>query len=352
MQTERLINRVWRSFSHRKLALLILILIIATQIIAFALPQVPVPPSESAVFNRWLAEFRTVLGTRTKAMASLGLLTIRSSYFLRLTLGLLALAVVAHIDRLRVAASSSEAEMQEPSESLDDRREAEIPRGIMLARGLLALGGLLIIVGWAGQMLWGWREPRVTAWPGASIQLPDRGLTLPQPSGFIGVWQGRYGLYTLARGQQSGLEVQAFDEDGDRLVLLPSVEKEPRDVLQIALARHEPEAFFAVPDAELIFRLNQLEDRIEAQAFRSASGELLAEIQILDGSPQAALQINDVEIEFTTVLLPRYEVIYNPTAIVEALGLLLFAGGTIALLIHPPTEIDEQPSPSDDGEEA
>ena len=79
---------------------------------------------------------------------------------------------------------------------------------------------------------------------------------------------------------------------------------------------------------------------------------ILAEIQILEEDTPAVMQINGTEVEFTTVLLPRYEVIYNPTAIVEAVGLLLFAGGTIALMVNPPVEDNDRPAPSQESEEA
>ena len=350
MRIERVINKVWRGLGDRRPAFLILVLLFIIQVIAFTLPQIPVPSGETAVFNRWLAEFRTVLGDQTRLLASLGLLTIRSSYLQRLTLSLLSLIVVANIDRLWAVTSTPDEANADSSVDKPQTNADRKPRQV--GRLLLILGGLLIIVGWAGQMLWGWREPRVTAWPESSINLSDRGLTVSQPEGPIGIWNEKYGLYVIPRGQQSGFEVRVFGEDGSQIPLLPSVGEEPKETLQLTLARQEPEAYFAVPDAELIFRLNRFDDLVEVQAYRSASGELLAETQLREENPQTVLAVNEVDVEFTTVLLPQYEVIYNPTAVIEALGFPLFAGGTIALMIAPSLKTDESLKPSSEKEEA
>lgn len=311
MHLTQVMNNIWAWLAQKKAARLALGLVMVLQVAAFALPQIPVPSSERASYNRWLAEFRPLLGNTVTPLAAVGFLTLRTSYVWRLTLGFVALIVVAHGDSLRA-----------------DHEQPEPPPGRAIS-WMLALGGLLIIAGWTGQMVWGWREPDVTAWPGAVITTPERGLSVAQPQGAIGIWPGQYGLYVIRRGARVGLQIQATDQEGDPYLLLPSVGEEPQETLRVDFSWQAPETFFAVPAANLIFRLNQFEEQISVQAYRSASGELLAEVTIQTGEPQM-VTIGEVAIDFTQFALPRYEVVYNPGALVEGVGTLLFVAGVVA----------------------
>jgi hypothetical protein len=315
MQITQAMNDVWAWLGRQQAARLALVLVLVLQVTAFVLPQIPVPSAESVSYNRWLAEFRPLLGDAVKPLASIGLLTLRTSYSWRLTLGFAALLAVANLDRLR-----------------DERPEP--PSWDWVARLMVCIGGCLIIGGWMGQLLWGWREPEVTAWPGTEIALPERDLAVPQPQGPIGVWPGRYGLYVITRGARVGLQIQAADQEGGRLSLLPSVGEEPRETLRVDFSWQAPEAFFAVPEANLIFRLNQLADRIAVQAYRSASGELLAETDIRADGPQT-VNVGEVDMVVTPLELPRYEVAYNPGALVEGVGTMLLAVGAFAPVAGP-----------------
>lgn len=306
------IDRFWAGLSHQAPAILTVILLIGIQIAAFALPQIPVPPSESTAFNRWLAELQPSVGSQTRLLASLGLLTIRGSWLMRLSLVILALLVGANLDALR-----------EPNEASSQSRR--------IGRLLIGIGGVLIIGGWGAQMLWGWSDPEVIAWPESDIVLQERNLSIAQPRGPLSIWTKQYGIYTLTRGQRTGLEIQVADADGSQLGLLPSVNEAPRDVLRIALTTGTPEAFFAVPEAGLIFRLNQLPDAIQIQAYRSASGDLLVEHRLQAEGAQSTLDVGEISATLNQTLLPRYEVVYNPGAAVEAIGLGLLAGGTLLI---------------------
>ena len=310
MRIRRLANQLWGGLGDQRLALVALVLLSITQIAAFILPQIPVSSDQSVLFNRWLAEFRPRLGEAARPLAALGLLTIRASYLLRAILAFFGLLVAANLDRLR------------------EIRRARTPMPRQIGRILICIGGLLIIGGWAGQMSAGWRDPEVIAWPGAEIAVPDHNLSLPQPSGPLGVWRGGYGYYVISRGQRIGLEIQAADAAGDSLPLLPAVGEAPQPSLRLAFTTAEPEAFFAIQEAGLIFRLNQIADTIQVQAYRSASGELLTEVQ-LDGNATSTLQLDGTKVTIVPTLLPRYEVIYNPGAALEGGGMALFAVGAV-----------------------
>jgi hypothetical protein len=319
MQVRRIANQLWAGLASPGTALLIFIALSLIQITALALPQIPVPASQSTAYSRWLAEFRPRLGAQTGLLASLGLLTVRSSFVMRVMLGFLGLLVAANLDSWREAAQNG------------------APRSSRTRYGLLILGGLLVIGGWTAQMLWGWQEPGAIAWPGSSIALPQHTITLEQPDGPIGIWRGKVGLYMLSREKHTGLQINAT-RAGAPMVLLRSVNQSPEEILHLILTPQEPEAFFATEEAALIFRLVRMPDEIQVQAYRSPSGEIVAET-VLDGSDDPRiLKVGDAQVTLTPVALPSYEIIYNPGAVFEVLGMVFLAAGTVIAIRHSRTE--------------
>jgi hypothetical protein len=313
MQVRRIANQLWIGLTSPRTALLILIVLSLIQVTSLVLPQIPVSASQGTAYTRWLAELRPRLGTRTGTLASLGLLTVRSSPGMRAMLAILGLLIAANLDGLREA------------------RQSGAPRPLRTGFGLLALGGLLIIGGWAAQMLWGWQEPSAIVWPGNHIELPHHHLTLEQPNGFLGFWRGKPGIYILGRGNHTGLEVRAI-RGAAPVLLLPSVGQEPQEVLRLTLAAQEPEAFFATEEAALIFRVIRFPGEVQIQVYRSLSGEIVAEATLNGSEGARVLTVDDAEITFTPVKLPYYEIIYNPGAIFEAVGMAALAAGTVVRL--------------------
>lgn len=313
MWIKRTMEGLWAGAASRHLVRATVVVLVLLQIAAVILPQIPVPTTETAAYNRRLAELQPMLGKATRPLASLGLLTIRGSLLLRFLLACLALIAAANLDQLRRSTAAARWSRSH------------------LARLTICLGSLLMIGGWAAQMLWGWQDPEVIAWPGADLVLPERQLTFGQPTGPIGLAGGRYGVFVIARGERTGLEATATDADGRPLQLLPSVNEAPQDRLQLAFTSRDPEAFFAVPTAGLIVRLNQIAETVQMQAYRSASGDLLAETTVPRTASEAALEVDGAVVFFQITQLPRYEVIYNPGALAEVLGLGLLVYGAMML---------------------
>ena len=332
MRIRQGLDRAWEHLGSRSLALVALGLLVLFQIVALTLPQVPATARESTSFNRWLAELNPQLGFATRPLASTGLLTIRTSAVLRLTLALIGLVVVATADRMREAWSAT------PWSATPWSRHRT-------GQLLVCLGGLLIIGGWAGQMLAGWREPEVIVWPDDPIAIESRDLTIAQPTGPFGIWKGGYGHYVIARGKRVGLEVSATDTAGTALPLLPAVNEAPLQTLRLTFTTQEPEAFFAITEAELIFRLNQVGEGIQVQAYRSASGELLTETLVKPGDVTALLPLRTAEVNIAQTLLSRYEVVYNPGAAFEGLGMALLALG---VLLSPSSPMRERDAADED----
>lgn len=146
-----------------------------------------------------------------------------------------------------------------------------------------------------------------------------------------------------------GLTMRAFDAEGNSLSLLSSVKDDPKAVVRSVLTDQSPEAFFAVPDAGMIFRISQWQDQVQVQAYRSASGELLAEVPLPSDTP---LTIEDVTLDIEPQPLSRYRAVYNPGALFEGLGALgvvsaLLSGKTQAAETED-SEAEASPGQSDD----
>jgi len=302
MNTGALADRLWETLRGRKLTLLVLLLLLGLEASTFLLPQAPVAPRDRTAFTRWVAELRPQLGPWAKVLANCGLLSVKSSLPFRLTLGMLGMMVAAHAERLA---------SQEESEAHHWGRPA-----------LIIVGSLLIFAGWAMQMLWGWQETEVLAWPDTDLSLPARQISLPQPQKPVTIWPTRYGLYVLQRGERLGIEVRAHDDAGRPVHLLPAVNQPAQTTLRFIFFRQAPEAFFATQEPQLIYRLNQTDGEIQLQIYRSPSGELAGEAYLIPTEPDTTVTIERLELAFTFHRLPQYEVIYNPGALAEGIGLL------------------------------
>ncbi len=308
MRARQILNQVWQWLgADRRLVEALIVLLIIQAIVLF-LPQAPVSISTSPVYARWLAGLRPTLKTWTAPLATAGLLTVRTSLWMRILLAWLALIVAVHCADLP----------EQWKESTRSRHWLQV---------LACVAGVFIIAGWAAQMVWGWKQSDVIVWPAASITIPERGLTLParedvSSNRFLPLLTGRYGLYFVPKGSSVGLVARALDGQGQILPLLPSVRDEPQDALRLALTVEAPEAYFALPQVGYVFRISRLREAeapIQVQVYRSADGELLVETALQD---DGVLFAADVRLELQRDALPSFEAVYNPGAPVEAVGML------------------------------
>ncbi len=280
-------------------------MLLLVQLTTLLLPQSPVPASQTATFTQWVAQLLPSLGSWLRPLTFLGLLNIRSSVLFRAILALLGLLTAVRIDtlweswrRMRIAA-----------------------RNTLL---LFCIGSILVISGWMIQIVWGWAVPEIVTWSGTPITITEHNLTLaPKPPGSL-LWTEKYGIYLIRTGWAVGLDIVAADEMGQPLEMLRSSKDELHQELKVILSGAPPEAFFLIPETELVYRLHQLEDNynapVNAQVYRSASGELLAEVTLIDGEN---LVVETTNIAITRSQLPRYRILYNPGAPLEGLGVIL-----------------------------
>ncbi len=320
-QQPYVIGRVWAWLSEDRRFLEIFAALVIIQLLILLLPQAPVSPANHLIYTRWLAEQRLTLGRWTDFLSTLQLLSLRSSLWMRGALALLALVLAAHVDAFTKA-------------------WPDVTLGVRARRFLPVAGGVLILLGWGMHTLWGWTESDLTAWPASSLEIPSQEITLSPPHHFA-LWHGVYGLYLIPEGRSLGVEVEASAEDGAPLELLPSRREEPRQQLSLVLTATAPDAYFALPEAEYVFRLSYLVDAtaLQVQAYRSASGELLTEAILDDDGALAIDKGNDkgdaVQLSFRIFNIPQFDAVYNPGAPFEAVGLGLLGIGSLLQQLRP-----------------
>jgi hypothetical protein len=315
-------SRVWAWIADRKRWIGAIVAYTILHLLTFFLPQAPTYPKDSPAFTRWLAGMRPSFGDRAGMWAEIGLFTLRSSLLLRLTLGYIGILVAVQLAHLW-------------------EHRHEITKGARFRVLALSLSGVILLGGWFAHIRWGWVESGVIAWPDQPVAVRDRQLGSIQARGTLPIWTRHYGLYLVPEGERTGLIIRAFNSDGDTLSLLSSVRDDPKAVMRSVLTDPSPETFFAVPSAGMVFRLSEWEDRVRVQAYRSASGELLAEVPLATETP---LAIEDVTLKVQTQPLSRYRAVYNPGAVFEVLGALgVIVSLVIGFVQQADMEADEVP---------
>ncbi len=309
----RILERIWHGLQRTVVLLGILALLLLLLILTFALPQSPVSPADEAAFLRWLAQVRTSLGINVSLLASLGLLSLRFSWWARGVLALLALVAVARAARC-----------------VEQWEHLTLPGRIVQVA--ILVGALLLLTGWGAQLRSGWIETGISAWPDEALTLPSRDISLPAPEEPAWIRSARYGLYLIREGTGLGLEITA-DEDGVPISLLTSLQGEPMEHLRIILTPRAPDAYFALPSGRLIFRLTlqrpppDAETRV--QIYRGAGGDLQRETELQSGD---TLSIDDVQVHLEGTPLPQLRMVYNPGAPLAAVGSGVLLLGTLAAL--------------------
>lgn len=312
MRGRQIAERVWDWLGAEKRLWELISAFLILYLLVLVIPQSPVPATAELPFTRWLVELRPPLKVWRPLLAALGLFTVRTALWMRGALAALGLVTLVRLTNLV-------------------ERWTDGTRGQRWRHICIVAGSLLFIGGWGAYMLWGWSEPDLIAWPQSPLAMAERGIVLSEPvHPFL---TRRYGLYLAPQGQAPGLEVRAFDAQESSpapLTLSRTVRSTPEEVLRLTFSPQSPEAYFTIPTTDLIFRISQATDaddpRLQLQAYRSASGELVTEEQF---NTDQDLKIDTVQVQIQYILLPRLTAIYNPGALFQLLGGGLFIGGSL-----------------------
>ncbi len=272
-------------------------------LLTLAVPQFPASAGDALAFSRWLAEMRPSLGKGGRLLASLGLLSLRGSLWMRALMAFLAAVVVVRWVALVEA-------------------WAALPLHRRRVYVLTGLGGLCLLLGWELYARLGWIVPDLVAWPDQPLSVPGYPALEPPPGNRPLLWSGHYGLFLLPQGDAVGLEVWATDVQGEPLPLATRAGDQER--LRIAFSPAQTEAFFALPKVGYGFRVSYDEEQVRLQAYRLATGAFLAEITV---TREDALIMEGAVLHVGQRTLRRWAAVYNPGAPWTAGGILLLALG-------------------------
>jgi len=304
-------EKIWTWLNSKTLLLGTLTSLLIISLLTLLLPQSPVPPTDEAAFSRWLAKIRPTLGQWTSPLVTLQWLSLKTSLWQRIPLALLTLAMAARTAQLA-------ATWQQRS-TIERARQA-----------LICIGALFLLTGWGIHVRWGWAISDITAWPDETITLPERDLTLPPTNGETQVALHGYGYYLTREQSAIGLQAQAWNDQDVSIPLLTSTHGEPQEKLRLILNEQKPDAYFAIPSADLIFRANfqhaSPNPTLLVQIYRSPSGELITET-LINGS-SGSLFTEDLRLQLESISIPQLRVTYNPGAPLTVAGwaALLFSG--------------------------
>lgn len=314
MQMAPILKHLWHGLHKTVTLFIILSLLLLLLVLTVLLPQSPVSPADEAAFLHWLAQVRTSLGANASVLASLGLLSLRFSGWTRGVLAALGFVAAAR------AARGIE------------RWEALTPLG-RVVQAAIPLGALLLLLGWGVQLRAGWIETGVSAWPEEPLTLPSHDVSLTMPHDPGRITRQRYGLYLIREDMGLGLKIRAEDEEGVQVPLLTSAQGESRERLRLILTPESPDAYFALPASQLIFRLTLQaappNPQIRVQIYRGTGGELETETMLRGGG---YLFTDDLRLQLKSTPLPQLRVVYNP-------GAALAAAGSTLLLLGALTEL-------------
>ncbi len=318
MDVQQLREQFWTNLNNVFVLLALFIMLSVTLFLCLLIPQSPVPLSDNVVFSRWVARIRPDLGAWTDVFATLGLLTLRNSWWMRCLL--LCLSLVTTVRVITLVENWSHWPL--------------FPRGIWLA---MCLGGLFFVTGWSLQTLWGWTETGLIVWADdTTIAISNQDITLPAPDG-LPLLSRDYGVFWLPQPDNGvGLQMWVEDEKGQQLQLHLSSKTPTQESLRVALTPEKPDVYFALPAEELGFRVSVLLETQEThvQVYRIASRDLITE-QVFQGDGE--IIVANVQVHLERLAYRKFKLVYNPGAPWMAFGSAFLGVGIVLSLVYADT---------------
>lgn len=337
-------------------------------ILLAALLIFPQTPSDPEAASRWLAQIQAQFGARVTLLQTLGLFAIGRSPLFRVLLALLAFLLlvrsVAWAERLSRGqrATPGEGEWQAlASQDLEQtasqlRRRRYRVRPVPEGNGLQAdrwpwaelgatlahVGPLVLLLGLLVGQVTGWREEQLMAAPGETVSLPGRreitvddGATTPRFDPFaVRIYVGGMGPEVM---------VSATDSRGGSLEVQRSPEAAPVSRLTLRLTEQDTDAYFAIPDAELVVRITadpevalEADAPLQIQIFRSPSGSLIQEAVLEEDMD---LSQGDTDIHFLRGHYLIFTAAYDPALWLKVTGVIIAALALLAQGIWPPRRL-------------
>jgi hypothetical protein len=346
---------LWQFWTSDSVLAVLLLAIAASVLITSWIPQ---QPGSDADYARWLSQVQSRFGAALSAMRTLGVFNITDSLGFRVLLavasGCLLLRLAEKADRLRrsrqIAEPSgewteiSDRQLRPLLRALHRRRYRVVRAGLILqvdrwpwARLLLLLahiGALLLLAGLLLSRLWGWQVEGLVLQNGQRVSLPGASNWVALTEDGDGRIQSS-GVVAFLDRRGPGVRVCALDNRGQPLPIQLATEAESGSEVMIALTE---DAYFAIPEAELIARLTPRSTEayapVDVQVYRSPPGEMIIETVTEEGG-EARLVVEGVTMEFTPAPYALLTVTYNPGRWPAGLGLVLLMFSIVGSAIWP-----------------
>ncbi len=326
MRGRQFMEWLWGRLNGSAFLKLSLVLVGLISLVSLWLPQAPVPFNETAAFSRWVASIHTRLDPYTEQLAAWGLLSLKTTLWLRLPLALLGLIVAARAAMLY-------------------ERWRDLAHFTRTRQALLVLGLLGILSGWVIQLRWGWSETGIHAWPGEEVILPRSSYVLPPVGdGPHTPWHG-FGLFVFRDEPALGLDIQARNEDGEIVPLLLSSQSAAQEKIRLILSHQLPDGYFGIPEADLVFRVTLQQTlpttEFQTQIYRSSSGALITETTLRGGG---VIFADKIQLQLDSLSVFQLRAVYNPGAPVTFAGWCLVAISAVLVLVEQRKHKAPQPN--------
>jgi len=314
---------LWRLSSGNSL-LAVALLLLSLFLVALALfPQSPAPLPTDV----WLTQAQARFGTATEALYRLGLFSLNGS-----PLPGLLLAFTAFLLMTRAVDLADQLRQTLPQKGL--------PLWACLAALLAILGALALLLGLLIGRLGGWQVDDLVSPAGDMLTVPGHG-EIALTATARGVRSAQPGVTVHTTGNGPRLTVRALDGEGGTLGLQQSPQESITDELTFLLTASAPEAFFAVPEAELVIRIAlapgaalSADAPLRLQAFRSPSGNLVQEGEL--NSEAMELTLDGVQLVATRSAYHILTAAHNPGRWFMVAGVIVGAGGLLGTLALTP----------------
>jgi len=403
-QTYRQVSRgLWQWCSQRGALLVLLLLLALALAVSYAFPQTPAHiRSDPTQYKEWLSTIQVRYRNWTSLLEAIGVFEIRDMAWFRVLLALIALIALVSLGN-QTGQLIQPLQIKQPA-SFYDAPDADTLTGTLsvveatacVQRAIREAGlktdretdgdttflfghrarwgaasavltqsaTLLIAVGLAVNVGWGWEQQDVQLLPGSPVPLgPEGNLSVELQSSSVSLDEalvnldGQQATVTGERSMcrsslgcqltdQSGplIQVSAQRTDGTRLKVADyAVRPEPLDSLWFTFARaaspQDTDRLFIVPDERLVVRLkwlNQNEQqtpRFQQWVFRQDGQELVGEelIEIQDG--ESRTEIDGITYSWHVSHYVTVEFDYRPGRLTSGAGIVLLAAGLLGQLI-------------------
>jgi hypothetical protein len=290
------------------------------------LALVPQIPRSTLTADRWLAQTRFQFGAATEILYQQGLFSLADSPLPRLLL-----AVTAFLLLVRTA---------ERVDRVSRERRKSANRHLLagLSSVLAHAGPLIVIIGMLAGQLWGWRADGLIGQVGDTLNVAGHGeITLE--GDVSSVRSTQRGTIVHATGSGPQLAIRAHDAGGQPLGVQQSPREAIRSELTVALVPEAPEAYFAVPDAELVARVSLVPEAglsadapLLLQVFQIPTGALMQEAELTEARLELSVDGTQLEILRSSYLV--LSIARNPGRWLEGAGLAAGVAGVLGTLVR------------------